>query len=217
MADRLNRELVNLHAARLVELGPTASGLYAHYERLLAQGQLIGPRERAAFDLIDRYLPAYASYAVLRAGLGELALLLAASGRRVVACEPNPNRRGAIESGIDHLLSAGLLEPGGIGQIPTLLPADDGAPGRLGVGLDVSQYRDEPAAAAAMAQLGAMEGLLIDPRLFLRLRAGAAERDDLIARLQRDGLALRRDYPVEGLFWFERVGMAEPERQERSP
>jgi hypothetical protein len=204
--EAINAELAQLHRRRLAEMGSAASGLYAHYERLLEANLLIGPRDRAAFALIDRHLPEYGSYAVMRAGLGEVSFLLAASGRRVVAHEPGATRRGAIEAGLAHLEKAGLIEPGVMSVAQELTPLAPPAGRVLGVGLDVSEFRDDAAAAAHLDRAAMFTDLLIDPRLFLRLREGWAEQDGLLEALADRGLGGRREYMADGLTWLRRGG-----------
>lgn len=204
LIERLDPGMVNLHRRRLAALGLEASGLYAHYKSRLDQGSLITPRERFAFDLIDAYLPPYDRYVVMRAGLGELAVVLAASGRRVLACEPNSNRRAAIEAGATHLQEIGLLAPGLLTTVGTLTPEEPLVGRVLGVGLDVAHVRTEASAAPHLENIRSFEALLIDLRLFVRIRETFAEQTVLSETLQAMGFDSRRDYPAEGLFWFRR-------------
>jgi hypothetical protein len=201
-AERLNAALIDLHRRRLAEMGTAASGLYAQYEQLLDRNLLIGPRDRAALALIDHYLPEYDSYAVMRAGLGEVAFLLAASGRHVVAHQPNSNRRKAIEAGLTHLQKLGLIETGMMSVSPELTPAAPAAGRVLGVGLDTSEFRDDAVAAPHLERAAKFTDLLIDPRLFLRLREGRAEQDDLLEALAERGFGVRREYFADGLTWL---------------
>ena len=59
--------------------------------------QLVGRREWTVADFLENEMPAYDLYVVFRAGLGELALLIAMSGRRVIASEPIPFVEGRLE------------------------------------------------------------------------------------------------------------------------
>lgn len=203
LVDRLNRELADLHRGRLEELGLEGSGLYAHYKSRLDQDCMIVDRERYAFDLIDAHLPAYDAYAVMRAGLGEMAFLLAAGGREVIAYEPSPTRRAAIEAGAARLRQAGLL-PGHLTTVGALTPTGRLNGRVLGVGLDVAQVRTEAAAAPHMENAGAFEALLIDLRCFITLREAFADQVALAQTLKSMGFDTRRDYPAEGLYWFRR-------------
>jgi hypothetical protein len=203
LSERINKALVDLHGRRLADLGPSASGLYAHYQRLIEANSLIGARERAAFALIERHLPAFEHYGVMRAGLGELALLLAANGHAVTAHEPNINRRRAIEAGRDHFLGLGLIKQGQVVIRPTLTPEEPSVVGSLGVGLDVSEVSDDSAAAPhLLAASRSFGSLLIDPRLFIRLREGVGERGRLFNDLVGLGYTWRREYPDDELTWF---------------
>ena len=204
LADHLNGELTPLHRARLADLGSRDSGLYAHYQRLVEASNLIGVRERATFELVDAYLPAYDAYAVMRAGLGELALLLAASGRSVIAFEPNLNRAAAIDAGRLHLEQAGILTVGALSLVATLTPEEPFGRRVLGLGLDVAQVADEAAAAPHLQRVRAFDALLIDPRIFLRLRDDPADQAALALALEAIGFDACRDYPASGLCWFHR-------------
>lgn len=206
LAETVDRELSQLHRDRLARMGENNSGLYNHYSARLERGQVIEPRERAVVELIHGYLPAYATYGVLRAGLGELALLLAASGRTVIAHEPNPNRRSAIVSGLDHLQAAGLIGKGSltVSASPSLIAPV--AAKALGIGLNVGLTPRDPDRDAILAALATFDALLIDPGHFFRLSGGETENpppDETLASL---GFIHRRDYPADGLAWFRRSG-----------
>jgi hypothetical protein len=203
-AERINAELVALHAGRLAALGTVESGLYSHYERLIDQAALIGTRERAALTLIERHLPEYGAYAVIRAGLGEMAFLIAASGRRVTAYEPSARRRQAIEAGLDHLQMAGLIEPGAMTLVDALTPVARMTGRVLGVALDASEVRDDAAAAPHLSRAGGLAGLLIDPRRFIRLRQTIPEQESLLRDLEAMGFDGRRDYCDDRLIWLHR-------------
>ncbi len=112
LAKTVNRELIELHRGRLASLGVSVSGLGPHYKAVIERETLVGVRELGALELISTYLPTYDAYAVLRAGLGELALLIAASGRTAIAYEPYATRRAAIEAGRAHLEAIDLIAPG---------------------------------------------------------------------------------------------------------
>ncbi|MGI9169887.1 MAG: hypothetical protein ACR2FH_06885, partial [Caulobacteraceae bacterium] len=204
LADRLNETLLALHERRLAELGLEASGLYAHYAAALGRKALIGPRERLAFGLVEGYLPPYPAYGVMRAGLGELALLLAASGRPAIAFEPNAHRRAAIEAGARRLEDLGLLAPGLLTTLDVLTPEGPFDRRVLGIGLDVAHASTEASAAPHLENARAFDALLIDLRLFIRLREAASDQMALAESLRAMGFDRRRDYPFEGLYWFHR-------------
>jgi hypothetical protein len=93
---RLNEVLCEISERRVAALGVDGSGLYQHYHALLTKKMLLSDRERTLTNLIVRFLPSHSSYHLLRAGLGELAFLLAAKGLSLSVYEPNANRRAAI-------------------------------------------------------------------------------------------------------------------------
>src|SRR5262249_8928337 len=84
----LNALLVTLHRSRLDSLGLEGSGLHSHYALLLERREIVAPRHVATVDLVLRVLPEFQTYHVLRAGLGEVAFLLSAFGRRTLAFDP---------------------------------------------------------------------------------------------------------------------------------
>ena len=78
----------------------------------------------------------------------------------------------------------------------------------LGVGLDVAHVRTEAAAAPHLGAARAFEALLIDLRLFVRIREAFADQVLLAETLHSMGFDKRRDYPAESLFWFGRSRQA---------
>jgi len=206
LAERVNGELVDLHRRRLATLGVETSGLGPHYRSLAERGTLVGAREMSVLELIEAYLPPYDAYAVMRAGLGELALLVAASGRRTIAFEPYSTRRDAIVAGISHLEASGLLERGLLTTVERLTPPGMLEGRVLGLGLGVAHVRTEAAADPHFRDLVHFEALLIDLRIFLRLRPTVEEQDMAADRLNALGFVKRRDYRRERLEWFSRSG-----------
>jgi hypothetical protein len=202
LAAQLNRELVTLYRRELEGLGLEARGFYFH-QRSLHRGTLIGFREETVLELIDSELPAYDAYAVLRAGLGELALLIAASGRDVIAYEPNRYGRAAIEVGTAHLESVGLLEPGKIAIFAQPRRAHFVGARILGIGLKGGRGANE-AVDEQFQRMVAFEALLIDPGPFLRSRGEPADQG-LAARLLRSvGFDERTNFEGDDLSWFRR-------------
>jgi len=206
LIELLNRELIGLHSRRLDDLGIEGSGLHAHYKARVEKGRMVNAEaEGVALKIIASHLPAYKAYAVLRAGLGELALLLAASGRKTIACEPEGARRSAIEAGRVHLEAAGLLAPGLLTIQATLAPTGPLEARVLGVGLDVTHVRDETAAAPLLERMRVFEALLISVRRFLRLREDEAEQVLLTETLHSMGFTFRREFPDARLSWFSAI------------
>jgi hypothetical protein len=194
LADGLNAVLVNYHRDRSKD---------AHYLRVLERGSLVGSLEERTLELITWHLPPYDTYGVMRAGLGELALLIAASGRQALAFEPYGPRRSAIEAGRTLLEDAGLLAPGLLTVVGALAPEAPASGRMLGIGLNVAQFLDESAAAPDLERMANFEALLIIPRIFLRIR-DPKEQADLAERLVGLGFDGRRDYPGDVFSWFFR-------------
>lgn len=208
LADRINWELIELHRRRLDAQGLDESGLGAHYEAALARELLVGRREERALEWVAWQLPPYDAYAVMRPGLGELAFLVAASGRPVIAYEPYATRRSAIDAGRAHLEAVGLLAPGSLRIVAGLTPENDLEGRVLGMGLDVAHVHTEEDAAPHFARLVRFEALLIDLRVFLKRRLKPAEQDVAVARLRDLGFVECNDYPPDFLSWFQRVDEA---------
>ena len=202
LARRVNDLLVDLHRERLSELGAERSGLYEAYAASVTAGRLIGDQERAALEAVCEFLPDYDAYAVMRAGLGELALLIAASGRRVIAFEENHNRRLAIEAGFEHLRAQDLVAPGALSIVAARFPAEPLGGRVLGVASKLGVVPDAQVSSFVEGAF-ALSALLIDPR-WLRV-AGETRGDGALAHALRDrGLSARRDYPEQRLSWIAR-------------
>lgn len=203
-AESINVQLVALHRARLQEFGVSGSGLFAHYERMISVEKLVGIRQTRCAELVAEHFDDYDGYAVLRAGLGELAMLLAAQSRRVVACEPNPLRRRAIEAGIERVAQSGSIEASDLVVSERLTPARPMAGRILGIGLDVVQAKTAEGALPYWDDMQQFSALLIDPRLFLIRRELPQDFDELYESLRGHGFSERRDFPGDSLCWFGR-------------
>ena len=204
----LNSELVKLHRSRLEALGPRDSGLYAHYQARVEAENLISERDHVFVDLIHSKLPAYGAYAIMRAGLGELAFLIAATGRKVIACEPDRNRHAAIEEGRVRLEALGLLQPGLFTLRADILPEGPMKGGVLGVGSDVTHVRDDVAADPYFKRMPVFDALLVDLRLFLRLRNLPEEKAAAIDALRSVGFDVERRFHYESLSWVQKSSTA---------
>lgn len=204
LAERVNAELLTLHRDRLADLGLEGSGLGVHYQGVVERGTLAGIREVRAVDLIAAHLPAYDAYAIMRAGLGELALLIAANGRHAIAYEPHLARRAAIEAGKERLEAEGLVAPGLLTIVATLTPEGPLTGRVLGVGLDVVQVQTEAAAEPHFERLANFEAMLIDLPSFLRKRTSPEDQSVAVEYLHALGFIRRHDYSRDRLSWFRR-------------
>jgi hypothetical protein len=212
LAARVNAELIEAQTLRIAELGRDRSGLFAHYEARLLRGAVIGVRERAICELIETWLPPYARIDVIRAGVGELALPLAAGGAQVRALEPHPWRRAAIAAGAAHLAAAGLLAEGRIEVVDALVEEAPPAGRALAVALDAMSVRSEEEAAPLMRRLSAYAGLLVDLRMLFALRDEEAERERALELLCGFGFVLKMRCQAEAVVWLERPAVLEPPR-----
>lgn len=181
LADAINEVLVAFHRKRLAQLGTDRSGLFSHYASLLDQGSLLRPDEIGTAHLILNALPAYDEYAVFRAGLGELAFLLNAAGQDVVACEPNDGRFVALRDGFEHLADAGLLDADRIRLSAEFATGPAGGTGAavprsmLGIATDFAFDLPLEEDGRFRESLRQLDGLIVCPRLFIRLRQSPDE------------------------------------------
>ncbi len=184
LADRVNAGLNAVHAPRLAEMGTNESGLGAHYERLLEQGQIYGAREQmiAAF-LLDR-LPQFDRYVIMQAGLGQLALALAMSGKEVRAYDVHLSRFTATTASVDGFEQQGLIERRAVAPRPGLLGPTAVSGKTIAVALETVLHFDLEQEDEALAKLCEFDALLIEPRVFLRMRSEASEREEILAKLE---------------------------------
>jgi hypothetical protein len=178
-----NKRLVDVHARRLVEVGADESGLYDHYAKLIEAGSVLCEPDLEAFRVVRESLPVFGEYAVLRAGLGELALLLNGAGLRVVACEMNAKRFEALTAGCDNV-DDHAEEDVRLRLVEAFLP--DRVRGRpvLGIATDFAYNLDLERDDAFRRGMGKLDALLVNPRLFIRVRNSALE--------QRAGISFLR-------------------------
>lgn len=213
---KLDGALVELHGRRLSELGDDGSGLFAHYASLLSQGAILRADELHAFRLVREALPMYGGYAVLRAGLGELAFLLNGAGLRVTACDPNAARIAALKAGLDYLVALKLVDGETFGIASGFVPDRVEARPLLGVATDFAfnlPLEQDPDFCRGLRQF---DGLLINPRLFIRLRERPGEQHAVNDFLQSLGFAETSRFVAEQMVYFARFpGAQEPVSPER--
>lgn len=206
---KLDGALVEFHRRRLSDLGVDGSGLFAHYEGLLSQGRVLRPDELHAFRLVREALPMYGGYAVLRAGLGELAFLFNGAGLRVTACDPNAARIAALKAGLDHLVALKLVDSETFSVASGFVPDRAEARPLLGVATDFAfnlPLEQDPDFCRGLRQF---DGLLINPRLFIRLRERPAEQRALSDFLQSLGFAETATFAAEQMVYFARSPAAQ--------
>lgn len=213
--DQLVREvdaaLMSLHAARLKELGPDASGLYSHYEMLLGRGAILRDYEIGAFRRLRDALPPYEEYAVLRAGLGELAFLIGGAGHQVTAYEPDQRRFEAVMAGVKHLgaANAGLRER--LRAVQAYVPAQVSGRSSLGVATDFAVNLPLENDEIFRSRLRQLDALFISPRLFIRTRNSLAEQRAAIEFLRFLGFTRIVDFPEEQMVYAARpAGAGKP-------
>ncbi|MBY0320964.1 MAG: hypothetical protein K2X72_19740 [Reyranella sp.] len=194
----VNNTLIALHEQRVATLGVDDSGLYAHYKGLMDSRQIAGSTVGDLANLIVNLLPRFDRYDVLRAGLGELAFILAASGLRATAFEPNPRRFGALVAGLDKMAND---DPEATRRLAVGLTSVPDAPpnGRtLAVAHHLIGLKPEQQ-EQVLAQLSSYDALLIDPRIFIFSRSTEAEREAIVEAVRSLGFTQIREFPKLGI------------------
>ncbi|WP_422002571.1 hypothetical protein [Reyranella sp.] len=178
--------------------------MFNHYAGLVHQGSIVRWDEDQAFRLVCEALPAYGAYAVLRAGLGELAFLLNGAGLDVAACEPNAGRLNALGAGLAHLLAGNLVTNDRFAIVPDFVPDRVNARPFLGVATDFVFELPLEQDQAFCRKLQLFDGLLINPRLFVRLRETPQEQDEVATYLRSLGFSEVARFPREQMIYFAR-------------
>lgn len=191
-----------IHEPRVAELGVDGSGLGDHYLHLLATNSVFGLREQWAALLLIDYLPKFDRYAVMQAGLGQLAFALAFAGKRVTAHEIYSTRRAAIVAGIEHFESLGLLQSGQVAVEDGFPSPTDGS--TVAVACELNVRLDKEREADVVRNLAGLEGLLIEPRAFLGLHSSEKQQATVFDRLAAAGLNHFENFPSLGLSYFYR-------------
>ena len=202
-ADKINGALLQLHRERVSAMGVDGSGLFQHYNQRLNFKDIAGRQVKDLAHLIVSLLPKFDRYDVLRAGLGELAFVLAALGLRAGAFEQNSKRLEAIYAGLakfggeDPELGRRVVV--GRAAVPDVAKQSRNlAIAHFFVGIAASQ-QDE-----ILDQLACYSAVLIDPGNFLYARNSAEERDAAIQAMRSRGFTRIQEYPRWGVVYCAR-------------
>lgn len=192
---QLNEALVEIHSRRLADLGTDESGLFKSYARLVGDGSVVRKHELGVLELIGNELPAFEEYVVLRAGLGELALLLETAGLRTQACEANTRRFSALTASVDRLARTDVPDDRRLLTTCGFLPDAVRAHPALVVALDFgynSPLENDPEFQRRLRQF---TGILFAPRSFMHFRQSEAEQQDGIDYLRALGFSGFTEFP----------------------
>lgn len=204
-ADRINDALLQLHRERVSAMGVDGSGLFQHYNERLDFKDIAGRQVKDLAHLVVSLLPKFDRCDVLRAGLGELAFVLAALGVRAGAFDQSAKRLEAIYAGLakfsgeDPELGRRLM----VGR--TAVP-DVSREGRY---LAIAHYfvGFTPAQEdKILDQLACYSAVLIDPGTFLYARTSAEERDAAIQAMRSRGFTRIQEYSRLGVVYCARPG-----------
>jgi hypothetical protein len=191
----LNALLTMCHRERLARLGVDGSGLHAHYALLLERCEIVGRQELDIAEIILRYLPAFDCYHVLRAGLGEMAFLLAVLGRRTKAFDPFAGRLQALTAGAKYLRSCGFLGEDGVDATLATVPSPSPGERTLAVATQLALTASPAEEESILKQLERYDAVLFLPGALVRPRDSKADEELLIDRFRRAGFVEVRDYP----------------------
>jgi hypothetical protein len=195
---QVNRHLLDVHTVRLAELGADESGLYDHYVNLVNGGAVLCAPEIQAFTLVSEALPAFNEYVVLRAGLGELALLLNQAGLPAVACEMNAKRFEALAAGCERIDRRGEEKPR-FQLVEGYLPHTIGLRPALGIATDFVYNLDLESDREFRRRLRQLDAVLLNPRLFIRVRESATQQRAALDFLRDLGFTEITEYPGAAL------------------
>lgn len=201
VAAALNEELVALHHGRLKKGNIEKAGLYQHYAGLLREGRLVGKRDIEIADLVANYLPPFDHYHVLRAGLGEIAFLLAPFVSKVSAFDPFPTRFGAIVAGRDHLSRSRFALGEKFQTANELVPGPASTEGAFAVATQLAYTCSQKEEDDLLGRLENYAGLLFDPGNLIRSRPDIADRERLLERFRQAGFTSIKDYPYLNLVY----------------
>ena len=202
-ADKINEGLLLLHRERVAAMGVDGSGLFQHYNQRLDFKDIAGRQVKDLAHLIVSVLPKFDRYDVLRAGLGELAFVLAALGLRTGAFDQNARRLEAIYAG---LAKFGGEDPewGRRLMVGRAAVPDVARQGRY---LAIAHYfvGFTPAHEdKILDQLACYSAVLIDPGTFLYARPSPEERDAAIQAMRSRGFTRIQEYPRLGVVYCGR-------------
>ncbi len=204
--DRVNSMLVACHSDRVALLGVDGSGLYQHYKSMLDLRCFVQDWQIDVALLVINFLHRFDQYCVTSAGLGELAFPLAACGLKVVALQHVDRRLDALLTGLEYVRSrdpeaAARCEAvrGNLVSMPH--SASDGM--LVAVDALVSDHADGDPTIAQNLKM--FEALLVNPRLFLRVRETKSEQDEAISFIENSGFRLKARYMAPLLAYFEKI------------
>ena len=196
----INMLLVNCHRERLSRLGAVESGLYAHYTGLVEREVIVGPRHSEIARVVAEVMPRFARCHVLRAGLGEVAFLLAALGNATVACEPNRNRLAALRDGLSFLRGHGVAVASDFEVIDAVVPETRSADTlviatQLVITLTLEKEHE------IISQLAEYGAILLDRVNFLRVRDTKEEQEMVLELLRGHGFSSIHRFPSSRLIY----------------
>lgn len=204
--DSVNEALLRLHRGRVETMGVDESGLHAHYKSLLDESCIAGPGVAAVANVVAYLLPRFDNYHVLRAGLGELAFVLAAMGLPAVGFDPNVRRFAAMLAGLQHVCGKDPEIGRRVAIGHTAVPSVAEHSRTLAIALHLIGYAPQQQ-DEMLVQLSSYAAVLVDPRTFLYLRNSEEEREAVLTAIQMHGFTELREFPRLSIVYCGRPGI----------
>jgi hypothetical protein len=188
----LEASMVETLARRLRRLGPDASGLGPYYANRVTLGQAFGPDDRLVLQVLAGGYHDYDLIVEAGAGYSQLALALAALGRRVLAIEVSKARYECMVAlQADLAIAYPAMAANAVllhGSWPDVLAAYD-VSRSLFVAVDFAFTATPKARATAIAGLKRHGGAIIDTVHFVDTRLSSELRESFEAELTAAGLS----------------------------
>ncbi len=205
VASRVNAMLIACHDERCASLGVEDSGLHQHYKSMLDLRRFLPDWQIDIAVLIVNFLPKFEQYFLTNAGLGELAFVLAACGLTTISLQQYTKRYGALEAGLARFRSNDPEAAKRCGIVHGFLPQIVTSGQRsLAVVIDATTPPESEGEMSNVRKFAMFDALLVNPRLFLRVREGKDEQEYALSLIQEAGFRLVRRYPTIQLVYFEK-------------
>ena len=164
--------------------------------------ELVNQHDASVAEIILRLLPRFDSYYVIRAGLGELAFVLADMGLSTVASDPDTYRFEAIGAGKEHLRQTRGWPDDRLTTLCCKLPeAWRLVPKRCAWRLMLI-FGAAPGDDASIPQeFSRYNAVLFEPRTLFRLRGSIQEQQELIERIPSERFSLLASRHFRSLGW----------------
>jgi hypothetical protein len=203
-AAKANKLLIGVMKDRFESLGLERSGLYPYYKRLMDNGSLIRTGDLKIRDLLQRQVPRFEKYFVLKSGVGSLPVLLAFAGLRVVASDANEYRLDAIRA-VARRMASGRPAAGRLMSVADWNgPPEDPSADHDTLGIATGLILSDSNEALLLERLSQFDAILIEPRRFFGQDSGAPATPGQDKALERIGFTRTKSLPSANLALYVR-------------